>query len=155
MHTEIKRHLMTIGLLSVIGLPLVTLFFIIRAQIEVSNRAIPLSADAIAVDSFITTAAPSQELTVQTRSIAEKVNLQRKLLTPSSSQSSRSIERIVINAGGEVLSDKSSSIVVFLPKEKEAEVLEKLEEQQLTTSVEIDYPVAIASNTVGWNIWLK
>ena len=150
--TITKKHLNITGIGFIVALSLVTVFYIIRAQIALYNQLIPLSSDSLAPSVYIAAAQPSGEATVETRLIAEKVNLQRKLIVPDAPSDVAGIEAAVKQAGGIIIKSSSTTVVVDLPKESELELIEQLETQQIVESVEVDYPVFVTADQVDWGI---
>lgn len=117
-----------------------------------SPLRISLSSDNIISSTFVTQAKPSEEAVVESSLLAEKLDLQRKIVSPSSNASYDQIKQLVDQAGGEVIKTSSTSMVVNLPKELEAEILSQLDESNLVDQVEVDFPVAIASTGIDWGI---
>ncbi|MEX0896011.1 MAG: S8 family serine peptidase [Patescibacteria group bacterium] len=146
------NHLYTVGISLLVALFLGGLFYIATAQLALYNRPIPLTDDSLAPPVFIANSQPSQQAVVETSLIAEKVDLQRKLIIPDSPADIARVEAVVRQAGGSVIESSSSVIVVKIAKETESEVMSQLESEQLVESVEVDYPVFITADQVDWGI---
>lgn len=121
---------------------------------QASNNSlrISLSSDSMVSNTFVTNAQPSKEVVIESSLLAQKLDLQRKIISPSSNASYDQIEKLVDQAGGEVIKTSSTSMVVNIPKDQETEILSQLDESNLVDQVEVDFPVAIASTGIDWGI---
>jgi|GEM_PF-1221784 len=141
-----------------IGLVLLVLFSSVAITAfqlyKASNNSlrISLSSDSMISNTFVTHAQPSEEVVIDSSLLAQKLDLQRKIISPSSNASYDQIEKLVDQAGGEVIKTSLTSMVVNLPKDQEIEILSQLEESNLVNQVEVDFPVAIASTGIDWGI---
>jgi len=125
---------------------------VLRNKITQSRQPIPVTLDTTFANEFVTTHAPSAEIGVEASIIAEKVNLQRKLLVPESPQDRAAIESIVKQAGGTVIESGANSVVVELPKENESQITQELQQAELVESAEVDYPVFLTADQVDWGV---
>jgi subtilisin family serine protease len=93
----------------------------------------------------------SPELAVDPQIIAAKTDLQRKVIAASTPEERQAIIQTVNQMGGEIIAQKDSSVVVYLPKESETQVETALEAVGVTSDLEVDYPVFLASNP-DWGV---
>jgi subtilisin family serine protease len=150
MEISVRSHFSQIGMALLAALAVVGATLILWKTLD-SYRTQTISLDSSHLaPPFVAVANPSQETTVEQRVIAQKIDLQRKLIVPDSPQDRVRIEQLVKKSGGVLIEGSGDSLVVELPKENEAAITAQLEEQQLVKSVEVDYPVFLTADEVGW-----
>lgn len=143
--------LLVIILLNLAGL--VGVIVVLRQRTDVYSRPQAASVEvSSSSDVFIATHESSSETEVEASVIAQKVDLQRKLIVPQSLEDKATIEAMVQQAGGSIVKSNTSAIVVEIPKQAEGAIVQQLQQQELAQSVEVDYPVYLAADSVDWGI---
>lgn len=101
---------------------------------------------------FVTHTAPSEEVQVHTKVLAEKTNLERKLISPSSLSSVAQIKTIIQKHGGEIIETGANMVVANIPKDLEKSIEEELQKSKSIKTIEIDFPIHLAVDNLDWGV---
>ena len=93
----------------------------------------------------------SEEIVVEEKTIAQKLDLERKIIAPRNQGDIARIRSVIERAGGTVLETKGSVIVADIPQEVEEAVTSELE-QGGTATVEVDYPTFLSADNPDWGV---
>jgi hypothetical protein len=89
---------------------------------------------------------------VDSKQIVQKLDLQRKIIRPSSPQRVAEINRIIQQQGGEIIKSDANIIVAHLPKDKEEQINQELESTNSTSTIEVDYPTFLTADNPDWGV---
>ncbi|HYD35216.1 MAG TPA: S8 family serine peptidase [Vitreimonas sp.] len=112
----------------------------------------PLQPTASNPAIFIAPASPEGKTTLESKVIAEKLDLERKLIQPTSPQQLLVIAQTVEKAGGTVIEQADGFIVAEIPKEVETAVVAQLKSTQAIKNIEVDYPTFVTSDSIDWGV---
>jgi hypothetical protein len=84
--------------------------------------------------------------------VAEKLNLNRKILVPTTSSQPSSIAALVEQYGGTVISQSASGIVIDVPPQTSDALEEALVQGGSVKEVEVDFPIFLTSERVEWSV---
>jgi hypothetical protein len=143
-----KKYLLAVGL--ILGLFLTGVLAISWSNWSYRNQN---NTDTmIAVSQFVNDVIASPEITTEVSAMTQRVNLERKIVAFGSEREKVAIKQAVESVGGSLVSDGTSNIVVLIPKSEEINVETELEKLNVVVDIEVDYPVKIAGDNVGWGI---
>lgn len=117
---------------------------------QVTNQAV--SEPNLASSTFIVDTLVSSASQVESKIIAEKLDLERKLIVPKSASQVDKIHSVINNSGGNVIRSKPNLIVAMLPKETEENIKKELDAEKAINSLEVDYPTFLATDTPDWGV---
>lgn len=113
-----------------------------------SNREAQLSQNK----NFITQSVLAGKTSVQSKIVAEKLDLERKIIQPATPQKVAEITRVIQQQGGEILKSSPSMIVVHIPKETEEEINQALTATNSIKALEVDYPTFLTADNPDWGV---
>lgn len=96
--------------------------------------------------------AESRETGVDPSIVAKKVNLERKLFVPKTAVEKSGILAAAKEVGAVVVKSDGSSLVLQVPKEQEETFTSTLNKTAPSIKTEVDYPVYLQADSVGWNL---
>lgn len=131
---------------------LITLFVCLLYYQYQARQTKTISTTNDSVSSFITNASASEKTQVISKIIAEKLNLERKIIVPQSPAQVDQIKSVIEQEGGQIVHAKPNLIVALVPKETEEKVKQKLEVDQTIKAMEIDYPTFLAADNPDWGV---
>jgi hypothetical protein len=105
-----------------------------------------------ATPAFIAKTPVSEETMVQEKVVAEKLDLERKIVAPKSSRDIARITSIIEREGGSVIETKGSVIVADIPQGVEEAVTQELEASNSISGVEVDYPTFLTADNPDWGV---
>jgi hypothetical protein len=118
------------------------------------ERRISLTDDYMAeIPVFVSKEIITPENDLSTKLIAEKVNLDRKIITPTAGTTPNQIARLIEAQGGVIISQTSEFVVAEIPSNISTEVESQLVESNLANEYEIDYPVFLSIATRNQYDW--
>ncbi len=147
---KVKPYLLILGIALVISLPLALTNTL--KQKNVAYLPTKASTEQLPPSTFITQQKASQESTVQNKIVAQKLDLQRKIIQPKNTQQITAIKEIIEKQGGSVKKTKNDMIVAYIPKETEEEIQQSLQDTDSIKSLEVDYPTFLAAENPDWGI---
>lgn len=101
---------------------------------------------------FITNTALTGKTNVKNKVIAEKLDLERKIIKPTTPQKVAQITSIVKEQGGEILKSSPTLIVARIPKETEEKINQSLTATNSTKTIEVDYPTFLTADNPDWGV---
>ena len=101
---------------------------------------------------FIADSIPSKQTITESKVVAEKLNLERKIIAVSNTQSVSTIRQIIEKQGGKVVDTNQNILVVEIPKVVEKAINESLSNSQISTKIEVDYPTFLTADTPDWGV---
>lgn len=102
---------------------------------------------------FIADVQVSPEVVVEHQFVAQKVDLDRKIVTPTPGSSIDQLAMVAQEAGGNIVSQTNEFLVVDVSQTQARVFEESLKETNLVADYETDYPIAIAQNSAGQYDW--
>lgn len=103
--------------------------------------------------SFVeTTASVSEDIVVEEKVIAQKLDLERKMIAPKTARDAERIKAIVEKNGGRIIETKKSILVADIPQAIEESVTDELEKSNSVVSFEVDHPTFLSADTPDWGV---
>jgi subtilisin len=124
--------------------------FFQNARIDMHQQRAPIQKT---IDtSFIAPSVLSEKTRVQNKVVAEKLDLERKIIKPTTPQKVAEITRVIKQQGGEILRSSPGIIVAHIPKASEEQIQQSLIATNSTKSLEVDYPTFLTVDNPDWGV---
>lgn len=103
-------------------------------------------------DVFIAETEASPQSIVQDKLVAEKLDLERKVIRVSDQASAQEVAALAEQYGAEIISQSDEFVVAKVPKEQTELVEEELKQTQAAESLEVDHPTFLAAESYDWGV---
>lgn len=148
-HIRKHKKLIVIGSIALLGY--IAFWIVLFYAILPLPQEEKLTADSRKTD-FIAQRSLTGKTTVESKAIAQKLNLQRKIIQPSSPQKVTEITNAIKKHGGEIVKTTPSMIVARIPKETESVLQEELTKTSSITALEVDHPTFLTADNPDWGV---
>jgi len=139
-----KRKFLVAGLM-------VYLLLLTVVAVSVKDDDKRQSSGELTYQSYISKVSPVGKTHVTDKTIAQKLDLQRKVITVSSGKDIAKIQSLIEKQGGEIEKKTNTMIVARFPKESDTEITKSIEDSGVS-KVGTDYPIAISADTEDWGV---
>jgi hypothetical protein len=112
----------------------------------------PSTLETFEATSYLAPAEASPEISVSTKTIAQKLDLNRKILAVPQGASIATLTQNIENSGGEVLEIKGNTLVISVPQDQEIAIETAIAQTVPEANLEVDYPMHLIADRIDWGV---